>query len=273
MFKRNLPTVLFFKSQKGNPIAWNLMPSEDPSSFIQGRLPLFDALTGEERPRSMASLLLVLAAVLHLWLGLWLLKPSDASKKPEPTIMEVSLVSIPGKKAEVTPPAPPKPAPPKPEPPKKEPIKKKITPKKADPPKKTDPPKQAEAALPKPSVLESPSVSASLAPPPMGRPTPVVAKTAPSISSGIVPLERILPEYPVGAVNRHIEGWAKIEFTITVSGTVKDAVVVAAEPSGIFDEAALKAIKQWQFREKIVDGVAVEQRAVQTLKFNLQELD
>ncbi|WP_428357150.1 TonB family protein [Methyloprofundus sp.] len=89
------------------------------------------------------------------------------------------------------------------------------------------------------------------------------------ISTNVIPLVRIPPTYPMRAANRRIEGWVKVEFTITKEGTVKDAVVVAAQPSSIFNSAALKAIKRWKFKPHIIAGEAYEQRAAQTLKFNL----
>jgi len=89
------------------------------------------------------------------------------------------------------------------------------------------------------------------------------------ISTGVIALSRVPPKYPQRAANRHIEGWVKIEFTITTTGTVINPVVVDAQPAGTFDDAALKAIRQWTFKQKIVDGVAVTQRAMQTLQFKL----
>ncbi len=89
------------------------------------------------------------------------------------------------------------------------------------------------------------------------------------ISTNLVPLVRIPPRYPMRAASRKIEGWVKVEFTITKSGTVKDPKVVAAQPPNIFNRAALKAISRWKFKPKIVDGKAQEQRAVQILQFRL----
>ncbi len=91
------------------------------------------------------------------------------------------------------------------------------------------------------------------------------------ISTNLVPLVRIPPRYPMRAASRKIEGWVKVEFTITKTGTVKDPKVVAAQPSNIFDRAALKAISRWKFKPKIVDGKAQEQRAVQILQFKLSK--
>jgi len=38
----------------------------------------------------------------------------------------------------------------------------------------------------------------------------------------------------------------------------------------MFNDAALTAIEKWKFKEKLINGVAVTQRAVQVLKFNLK---
>ncbi|MCF7971574.1 MAG: TonB family protein [Methylococcaceae bacterium] len=90
-----------------------------------------------------------------------------------------------------------------------------------------------------------------------------------AISTNVIPLVRIPPEYPRRAANRRIEGWVKVEFTITAEGTVEDAVVINAEPSSVFDNAALKAIKRWKFKPLIIAGQAQKQRAAQTLEFKL----
>ncbi len=89
------------------------------------------------------------------------------------------------------------------------------------------------------------------------------------ISTNLIPLVRIPPRYPMRAASRRIEGWVKVEFTITKNGTVKDADVVDSQPSSIFNRAALQAIAKWKFKPKVVDGKPVEQRAVQILQFKL----
>lgn len=92
-----------------------------------------------------------------------------------------------------------------------------------------------------------------------------------AISTDVIPLVRIPPRYPMNAARRNIEGWVKIEFTITETGTVKDAVVVEAQPSDVFNQAALRAIAKWKFKPKIIDGETFEQRAVQVLQFKLSK--
>ena len=87
----------------------------------------------------------------------------------------------------------------------------------------------------------------------------------------VVPLVRIAPDYPQRALQRGLEGWVRVQFTITVTGTVKDPIVVEADPKNIFDDAALKSIARWRYNPKVEDGVAVERVGVQTIiRFQLE---
>jgi len=88
----------------------------------------------------------------------------------------------------------------------------------------------------------------------------------------VIPLVRINPDYPPRALSRGLEGWVQVQFTITATGTVKDPVVVNAEPKNIFDDAALKAIARWRYNPKVENGVAVERVGVQTIiRFQLEQ--
>lgn len=110
--------------------------------------------------------------------------------------------------------------------------------------------------------------------------TPVVdargAMSRMSMSAGsdrdVIPLVRIAPDYPPRALSRGLEGWVQVQFTITATGTVKDPVVVNAEPKQIFDDAALKAIARWRYNPRVEGGVAVERVGVQTIiRFQLDQ--
>lgn len=86
-----------------------------------------------------------------------------------------------------------------------------------------------------------------------------------------IPLVRVPPDYPARAVNRGIEGWVLVEFTITGTGSVKDAKVVDAKPANIFNDAALKAISRWRYNPKIENGQPVERVGVRTIiRFDLE---
>ena len=97
-----------------------------------------------------------------------------------------------------------------------------------------------------------------------------------SMSAGsdrdVIPLVRINPDYPPRAQQRGIEGYVIVQFTITATGTVKDAIVVEAMPRGMFDDAALKAIARWRYNPKVENGTAVERVGIRTrLTFQLEQ--
>ena len=71
-----------------------------------------------------------------------------------------------------------------------------------------------------------------------------------------VPLVRVPPEYPTAALRRGVEGRVLVEFDLNASGGVEHARVVAAEPPRVFNEAALRAIRQWRYDPKIENGQA-----------------
>lgn len=81
----------------------------------------------------------------------------------------------------------------------------------------------------------------------------------------IMPLVRVAPQYPRKALSRGIEGWVQVEFTISKVGTVENPIVIDADPPGIFNRAALKAVAKWKYKPKIEDGVAVERQGVSTV--------
>lgn len=88
----------------------------------------------------------------------------------------------------------------------------------------------------------------------------------------VVPLVRVPPDYPPRALTRGLEGWVKVQFTITATGTVKDAMVVDADPKNIFDDAALKSIARWRYNPKVEDGAAIERVGMQTIiRFQLEQ--
>ena len=90
--------------------------------------------------------------------------------------------------------------------------------------------------------------------------------------SDSVPVVRVEPQYPLRAEERGIEGWVELEFTISAQGTVKDARVLRSKPKGVFDRAALRAVKKWKYNPKIEDGVAVERSGVAVrITFDLED--
>lgn len=99
---------------------------------------------------------------------------------------------------------------------------------------------------------------------------PVPAAPVADIATDVVPTVKIPPTYPPRALRAGIEGHVTVEFTIAADGSVKDPVIVDAEPPEIFDDAVLHAIVKWKFNPEIADGQPVEKRARQVVRFKLQ---
>jgi len=128
-------------------------------------------------------------------------------------------------------------------------------------------PEAAEPALSAQSVLSE--VPADPAPPP---PQAEPAEPSPVDRADVLPIVRVPPFYPPEALRSRTEGWVRVEFTISTTGSVKDVVVVRSEPPGVFDEPALQAISQWRYNPRVVNGVAVERPGVQTeIRFEMAD--
>jgi len=98
-----------------------------------------------------------------------------------------------------------------------------------------------------------------------------VERTAMGQDREVIPIVRIAPDYPPKPLADQIEGWVKVQFTITPTGTVHDVFVVDSSPNNVFDAAALKSIARWRYNPKVEDGVPVERVGVQTvIRFQLQ---
>ena len=80
-----------------------------------------------------------------------------------------------------------------------------------------------------------------------------------------VPLVRVNPDYPPRALARGIEGWVQVQFSVTATGTVRDATVIASEPRNVFDQAALRAVARWRYNPMIENGRPVERVGLQTV--------
>jgi protein TonB len=86
-----------------------------------------------------------------------------------------------------------------------------------------------------------------------------------------VPQVRIQPDYPIQARQKGIEGWVVVRFDVAADGSVRNPVVVDAQPKKIFDRNAIQAVKGWKYNPKIEDGKPVEQRGLKIrLTFNLE---
>lgn len=73
-----------------------------------------------------------------------------------------------------------------------------------------------------------------------------------------LPIVKVQPVYPRRALSRGIEGYVIVEFTVTKNGSVRDPMVVEAQPKNVFDRAAMKAALKFKYKPRVIDGEPVE---------------
>lgn len=96
--------------------------------------------------------------------------------------------------------------------------------------------------------------------------------TAGSADGDYLPIVKVAPVYPRRAVDRGIEGYVIVEFTVTKTGAVRDPRVVEYEPSTIFNKAALAAALKFKYKPRIVNGEAIEVHGVlNKITFRLED--
>jgi len=81
------------------------------------------------------------------------------------------------------------------------------------------------------------------------------------------------PVYPESAMKRGIEGWIELTFTVQTNGSVNDVEVRNASPAGVFDDAAIRAVRGWRFEPAMHNGEKIAQRAMVRLRFALPDSD
>jgi TonB family protein len=77
------------------------------------------------------------------------------------------------------------------------------------------------------------------------------------------------PDYPSAALLQHLAGSVTLEFTVDTHGETRDIHVVEATPPGVFDQAAINAVKHWRYAPMLVDGAAVEVPVRARMRFEL----
>ena len=76
------------------------------------------------------------------------------------------------------------------------------------------------------------------------------------------------PKLPYKAVKREVEGFVKVQFDLDPKGVPQNFKVLAAQPEGMFESAALDSLSLWRFKALLQDGQVVAQpNRVYTFEF------
>jgi TonB family protein len=91
-----------------------------------------------------------------------------------------------------------------------------------------------------------------------------------SLIANLKRLRAIPPDYPPAAMAQRIAGSVTLEYSVDTHGEPRDIHVVEATPPGVFDQAAINAVKRWRYAPMVVDGKAVDVPGVRTrVRFEL----
>ena len=85
------------------------------------------------------------------------------------------------------------------------------------------------------------------------------------------PRVQVAPLYPTKAKRDGLEGYVTLTFDVDATGSPYNVKVIEANPRGVFDKSARKALRKWKYNPVIKDGKAMEvfnQRV--TLEFQLE---
>jgi TonB family protein len=77
----------------------------------------------------------------------------------------------------------------------------------------------------------------------------------------------VAPQYPQRALERNLEGWVDVEFTVGTDGRTQNVVVRDASHETFFRREATEAVAKWQFEPREFMGRAIEQSSYTRIRF------
>ena len=113
---------------------------------------------------------------------------------------------------------------------------------------------------------------------PMPKPATSGSSHGAAAASGLTPsqlaqnLKRIKyvpPEFPAKALSQRVSGSVTLEYIVDTNGDPRDVRVVEATPPGVFDHAAINAVKHWHYEPVVANGVPVEVPVRTAIRFEL----
>lgn len=90
-----------------------------------------------------------------------------------------------------------------------------------------------------------------------------------SLAASLKRLRGSPPDYPEKALAQRIAGSVTLGYTVDANGEPRDIHVIEATPPGVFDQAAINAMKHWRYAPLLVNGVAVEVPVKARMRFEL----
>lgn len=77
----------------------------------------------------------------------------------------------------------------------------------------------------------------------------------------------VAPTYPAQALARGLSGDVRVRIKVDTSGRVAEVQVLSANPPGVFEQAAVNAVRKWRFEPVMRNGRAIEAGVATTISF------
>jgi len=97
--------------------------------------------------------------------------------------------------------------------------------------------------------------------------TPAISTAA--LAAKLKQTRSAAPEYPQSALSHQIAGSVVLMYTVDTSGMPRDVHVIESTPPGVFDSAAVAAVRRWRYAPTVVNGTAVEVPVRTQVRFEL----
>lgn len=97
-----------------------------------------------------------------------------------------------------------------------------------------------------------------------------VVMTEDAVDSPPRPLETVAPRWPARARSRGVTGRVLLRVLVSAAGQALDVRVESAAPAGVFEDAAVDAVRQWTFEPARYHGAAVKTWARLPVRFGFE---
>jgi TonB family protein len=122
-------------------------------------------------------------------------------------------------------------------------------------------PKDVQTVL---SIQSAPKTPASAA-----RSAQAAGVNPASLAASLKRIRYTPPEFPSKALSQRLSGSVTVEYTVDTNGEPRDVRVVEATPPGVFDKAAIAAVKRWKYDPVLANGAPVEVPVRTSIRFEL----
>jgi protein TonB len=96
----------------------------------------------------------------------------------------------------------------------------------------------------------------------------IAAPAEPEVSAADFRRTRyVAPTYPAQALARGLSGDVRVRIRVDTSGRVAEVQVLSANPPGVFEQAAVTAVRKWRFEPVMANGRAIEAGVTTTISF------